>query len=262
MTALRWYASDVWTLTRRDLAHWLARPGVAAVSWLFPIMILLMFGGLFGGAIGGPSGRYFEFLVPGMLALTVVFGLETTVTAVATDAAKGVTDRLRSMPTNASAVVAGRCLADLANSVLGLGILVLAGLAVGWRWNHGLVAALGALCLLVLLRFALLWLGIYLGLVVKGPESVAAVQILVWPVAFLSGVFVDPTTMPSWLGAIASWNPLSTTASAVRELSGSPGWGADSYAARHAVLVAVASALVLTAVFLPLSARRYRRLAA
>ncbi|MBB5867982.1 ABC-2 type transport system permease protein [Allocatelliglobosispora scoriae] len=260
MSTLRWGLADAWTVTRRDLTHWRQQPWAIAIGWFFPIMILLMFAGLFGGAMTVPGGEYLDFLLPGVLALTMLFGLETTVLAVSTDVAKGVTDRFRSLPMSASAVVLGRCLADMLNSVVGLAVMIGAGLALGWRWHHGLAAALGAIGLLILLRFALLWVGVYLGLIVKGPESVAAVQILVWPVGFLSGVFVDPATMPAWLGAIAAWNPLSATAAAARGLFGSPVWGGESFVDQYAVLLAVAWPLVLIAVFAPLSVRTYRRL--
>ena len=224
-------------------------------------MIVLMFGLLFGGAISVPdSGGYFEFLMPGMFAMTMLFGLEATVIAVTTDAAKGVTDRFRSMPISASAVVLGRCIADMLNSVVGLAIMIVAGLLLGWRWNDGLAAASSAIGLLLLLRFALLWIGIYIGLNAKGPESVVAVQILVWPIGFLSSVFVDPSTMPSWLGAIAQWNPLSVTASATRQLFMNPGWQGDSWIVQNAVLMAIVLPLLIIAMFLPLSVRKYRRL--
>jgi ABC-type multidrug transport system permease subunit len=114
--------------------------------------------------------------------------------------------------------------------------------------------------LLLLLRFALLWLGIFMGLMAKGPESVVAVQILVWPFSFLSNVFVDPTTMPSWLGAIARWNPLSATASASRELFMNPGWLADAWVSQNSWLLAIIWPALLVAIFLPLSVRKYRRL--
>ena len=260
MTALRWAVSDGWTITRRDLIHWRQQPGAIAVNWLFPIMVLLMFTGLFGGAIAVPGGRYLDFLLPGMLTMTMLFGVEATMLAVSTDAAKGVTDRFRSLPMSASAVVLGRCTADLANSVVALAIAVATGLALGWRWERGAAAGLAALGLLLLLRVALLWVGVYLGLVARGPQSVSAVQILVWPVGFLSSVFVDPATMPSWLGAIAAWNPLSATASATRDLFGGPGWGAEGFAAQQANVLAVVWPLLLIAVFLPLSIRRYWRL--
>ncbi|GIG00501.1 ABC transporter permease [Catellatospora citrea] len=243
---------ETWVLARRELTHWRQQPAGVIVNWLFTVMIALMFGGLFGGAIGED---YFDYLMPGMFALTMFFGVESTMTAVSTDAAKGVTDRFRSLPINSASVVLGRCLADLMNSAVGLVVLVGAAAALGWRWHEGLGRALAAFGLLLLLRFALLWVGIFLGLVVKGPESVTMVQILVWPVGFLSGVFVDPATMPSWLGAIAQWNPLSATAAASRDLFGNPGLVPD-----HAMLLAVLWPLLLTAIFLPLSVHRHRRL--
>jgi ABC-type Na+ transport system ATPase subunit NatA len=126
--------------------------------------------------------------------------------------------------------------------------------------HHGAGRALAAVALLLLLRFALLWAGIYLGLSASGPEAVVAVQVLVWPLGFLSNIFAAPATMPGWLGAIAGWNPLSATVSAARELFGDPGWAEDTWPARHALPLAVAWPLLITAVFLPLSVRRYRRL--
>src|SRR5687767_5117490 len=234
-----WALTDAWTIARRDLYHWRLQPATALVGWFFPIMIVLMFGLLFGGAISVPNdGSYFEFLMPGMFATTMLFGLETTMLAVTTDAAKGVTDRFRSLPISSLAVVLGRCIADMLNSIVGLAILVIAGLLLGWRWHAGLSAALAAVGLLLLLRFALLWMGIFMGLIAKGPESVTAVQILVWPVSFLSNVFVDPSTMPAWLSALAQWNPLSATAAATRELFMNPGWQGDSWTSQNAILMA------------------------
>jgi ABC-type multidrug transport system permease subunit len=232
------------------------------IGLLFPVLIMLMFGYLLGGGIQVPGGGdYRAFLVPGMLTLTMVFGIETTFTAVATDAARGVTDRFRSMPMAPSAVVTGRCAADMLSSVLGLAVMVLCGLAVGWRWA-GTGSAVLAFGLLLLLRFAMLWLGVYLALAIGNPEAVAALQILVWPLGFLSSTFVSPATMPAWLGAIAEWNPLSATAGAVRELFGNPGWGGASWAAQHALPLAVAWPLLAVAVFWPLSVRAYRHLSA
>jgi ABC transporter DrrB family efflux protein len=257
---LRWAVADAWTMTGRDLAHWVRQPAPVLVGLLFPVMIVLMFGYLFGGAMSVPGGgSYREFLMPGMFALAMVFGLEATMVAVTTDAAKGVTDRFRSMPMAPSAVVVGRGSADLLNSALGLAVLVVCGLAIGWRWDGGAEALL-AVGLLVLLRCSLLWVGIYLGLVAKNPEAVVAVQILVWPLGFLSNALVAPETMPGWLGAIVEWNPLSATIAATRELFGNPGWGGTSWAAGHALLMAVVWPLVLFAIFFPLSVRRYQRL--
>jgi ABC-2 type transport system permease protein len=256
-----WALADAWTITRRDLQHWRLQPAPVIIGWVFPIMIVLMFGALFGGAINVPQGgSYFDFLMPGMFTVTMLFGLETTIVAVTTDAGKGVTDRFRSMPMSSAAVVLGRCIADMLNSMVGLAIMLIAGVLLGWRWHGSLGAALMAVGLLLLLRFALLWVGIYLGLKAKGPESVTSVQILVWPVSFLSNVFVDPSTMPVWLGTIAQWNPLSATTSAIRQLFMNPGWQGGTWIADNAVLMAIVWPLLCIAIFLPLSVRQYRRL--
>ncbi len=258
---LGWALADAWTITGRELRHWQLQPGGIFLNWTFPIMIVLMFGLFFGGAMRVPEGgNYFEFLLPGMFTTTMLFGLETTVIAVTLDAAKGVTDRFRSLPMSASAVVLGRCLADMLNSLVGLVIMVITGLLLGWRWHGSLPAALAAVGLLLCLRFALLWIGIYIGLKAKGPEAVTGVQILVWPISFLSNVFVDPATMPGWLQGIVEWNPLSATTTAIRQLFLNPGWQASSWINQHALLMAIVWPLLLSAVFLPLSVRRYRRL--
>ena len=252
--------ADAWIIAGRDLAHWVAQPGTVIVGWLFPVMIAVLFGQLFGGAIGGSDGQdYIAFLIPGMLALTMFFGIESTVTSVSTDASRGVTDRFRSLPMSGVAVVLGRCIADMLASVAGLATMIAAGLLLGWRWHDGLMGALAAVGLLLMLRFALLWVGIFLGLIVR-PEGVVMIQMLVWPVGFLSSVFVDPATMPGWLAAIAQWNPLSSTATAVRSLFGNPGHGGNDWVVEHAILLAVSWPVLLVAVFLPLAAWRYRRL--
>jgi ABC-2 type transport system permease protein len=258
---LRWAVADAWTITLRDLFHWARQPTQVIVGLLFPVLIVAMFGYLLGGGMSVPGGGgYREFLMPGMFAMTMLFGIETTFASVATDAARGVTDRFRSLPMAPSAVVTGRAIADMLNSALGLAVMILCGLAVGWRWHHGTGPALLAVGLLMLVRFALLWVGIHLGLLARSPDALVAVQILVWPVGFLSNVFAAPATMPGWLGAIVEWNPLSATVTAVRRLFGNPGWGGDSWIAEHALVIAVGWPLLLLAIFLPLSVRRYQRL--
>ncbi len=253
---------DAWVLAGRTVDHWRTRPGAVAVQLLFPVLIVLMMGGLFGGAIAGTAADYMPFVVPGVLTLTMLFGVETTMTAVATDAARTLTDRFRSLPISSGAVLLGRVIADLAASVLELSVLTLAGLALGWRLDGGLGAALLAYLLLLWLRLAVLWLGLLFGLRVSGPEAVMAVQILVWPVGFLSTVFLDPGTMPRWLGVAAEWNPLSATTTAVRDLFGNPGVAGITWASENAALLAVAWPAVLLAITVPVATRAYRRLGA
>jgi ABC transporter DrrB family efflux protein len=258
---LRWALADAWTVTGRDLAHWVRQPSTLVLNLAFMVMVVLLFGYLFGGAIAVPGGgSYREFLLPGMFALSMLFGVESTMIAVTTDAARGVTDRFRSMPMARSAVVAGRAVADMLNSTLGLAVLLACGLLVGWGWHNGAADALAAVGLLLLFRFAFVWVGIYLGLLARNPEAVVAVQILVWPIGFLSNAIAPTATMPGWLGTVAEWNPLSATATATRELFGNPGWGGVSWADQHALLLAVAWPLLIVAVFLPLTVRRWQRL--
>ncbi|MEU6722585.1 ABC transporter permease [Nonomuraea wenchangensis] len=260
MTTLRWALADGWTVARRDLIHWRNQPMTVVFGIAFPIMITLAFGYLFGGAVRVPQGAdYFAFLMPGMYGMTMLFGLSATMVAVSADAAKGVTDRFRSLPMTPSAVLVGRAVADLLHSALILAGLLACGLAVGWRPATA-GGALGAVGLLLLLRFSLLWAGMYLGLVAREPGAAVVVQTLEFPVGFLSNAFVAPGTMPGWLGAIAEWNPLSSTVAAARQLFGNPGWGGDSWVAQHPVLMAVAWPVAITAVFFVLSVRRYRLL--
>lgn len=258
-----WTIVDAWTITRRDLTHWARRPGALITNTvLFPIMIVLMFAYLLGGAITVPGGGdYREFLLPGMFAMTMVFGIGATLVAISTDAARGITDRFRSMPMARSAVVVGRAIADMLNSTVALAVLVGCGLVVGWRPHNGLLDAAAALGLLLLLRFAFVWVGVYLGLLMyPNPEAVTAVRTLEFPIGFLSNLFVATATMPALLGTLADWNPLSATVSATRGLFGNPRGTDGSWIAHHSVLMAIVWPLLITAVFFPLSIHRYRRL--
>ncbi|MFJ8073922.1 ABC transporter permease [Streptomyces sp. NPDC096176] len=251
--------TDSWTMTRRELAHWARQPVQVVVGLVFPVMLLLMFGYLIGGG-RGVEGTYVDFLVPGMLALTMAFGLEATMLAVTQDLNKGVIDRFRSMPMASSAVLVGRSIADMLQSALSLVVMIGVGHAIGWRWGGGFMALLGAVGLLLLLRFAMLWVGIHLAMVAGKPELVQAVQILVWPVGFLSNAFATPDSMPGWLGAAVEWNPISATATMVRDLSGIPEAATGSWPAENAQLLAVVWPLLLVTVFFPLAVARFRRL--
>ena len=252
-----------WILTQRNLAHWVRQPWAPIFGLLFSIMLLLVFGFLFGGAITVPGGgEYISFLLPGMLALSMMFGVESTATAMANDARKGITDRFRSLPIGSASVALGRVGADLANSAVELLVLLAGGLLIGWRIGTDPGSAALAVLLLLLFRFAMLWIGIFVGLSFRGEGATAAVQVLVWPIGFLSTAIVSAETMPGWLGAVAAWNPLSATATATRELFGNPTGITEGPLADGALWLAVGWPVLLTAVFLPLSARAYRRLRA
>ncbi|UQA38050.1 ABC transporter permease [Streptomyces sp. HNA39] len=256
---MAWALADSWTMTRRELAHWARQPVEVVVGLAFPVMLLLMFTYLVGGG-RGVDGDPTEFLVPGMLALTMAFGLESTMFAVTQDLNKGAIDRFRALPMVPGAVLVGRSAADMLQSVAALAVMTGVGHAVGWRWHNGAASALAAVGLLLLLRFAMLWVGIHLAMVAGRPELVAAVQILVWPVGFLSNVFATPASMPGWLGAVVEWNPMSATATAVRELFGNPGGATGSWAAQHAQLLSILWPLAIIAVFFPLAVGKFVRL--
>ncbi|MFJ9010633.1 ABC transporter permease [Streptomyces canus] len=245
--------TDSWTMTRRELAHWARQPVRVLVGLVFPVMLLLMFGYLVGGG-RGVEGEYVDYLVPGMLALTMAFGLEATMIAVTQDLNKGVIDRFRSMPMANGAVLVGRSAADMLQSVLSLAAMIGVGHAIGWRVHGGVGGLLAAVGLLLLFRFAMLWIGIHLAMVAGRPEMVQAVQILVWPVGFLSNAFATPDSMPGWLGTVVDWNPMSQTATAVRDQLGGPGGEPGHIGA------AVLWPLALLTVFFPLALRRFARL--
>ncbi len=250
-----------WLIAGRDVLHWIREPWGLVFGLAFNIMLILMFAFLFGGAIEIPGGGdYIAFLLPGMFALTMLFGLEGTMTAMAEDAKRGITDRFRSLPISSASVALGRAIADLANSALSLAVLMVGGVLIGWRPTTGPADIALGIVLLLWLRFGLLWLGIFLGLSFRGTGATTVVQVLVWPIGFLSTVFVSAETMPGWLGAIAVWNPVSATATATRELFGNPTGVTGGWFAENAVLAASAWPLEITLVFLPLAATAYRRL--
>ncbi|TDD15306.1 ABC transporter permease [Nonomuraea diastatica] len=256
-----WWLADSWSMTRRELARWARQPAQVIVGLAFPVMFLVVFAYLLGGGMrvaGG--GDYREFLIPGMFALTMAWGLEATMAALTQDLNKGAIDRFRSMPMAPSAVLVGRCIADMLQSVLGLAVMIGAGLAMGWRWHGSFGEVLAAVGLLLLLRFAMLWCGIWLGLIAGRPELIMSIQILIWPIVFTSGVLASPAFMPGWLGAIAEWNPITATAAAVRDLFGNPGVQGTSWAAENAHLLAVVWPITLVAVAFPMAAARFRAL--
>jgi ABC-2 type transport system permease protein len=258
---LYWAMSDCWTIVRRGLLHLVRQPSNIAWQLGFPVVSVLLFGYVFGSAMSVPGGGdYREFLMPGMFGMTMAFGFMNTAYLVVLDKTKGITDRFRSMPMASSAVVTGRGVGDLLGAGLDLVILALTALVVGWRPDGGVAATLAAFGLLLLLRFALIWVGVLLGLMVPNEEMAGNLFALAFPFAMISSAFVAPSLMPGWLGTIAAWNPVSATVTATRELFGNPVASGGTWIEQHAMLMAVLWPLVLTAVFLPLAVRRFQHL--
>jgi ABC transporter DrrB family efflux protein len=258
----RWAARDGWLVAQRDMAQWVREPQMIVWGLLMPIVFVLLFAYVLGSGMFIPGGGdYREFLLPGLFAQTMAFGIGETMMSVQTDASRGVTDRFRSMPMAPSAVVVGRCVANMIYSALSLLIMVGCGLFVGWRWHGTFAAALAAFGLLLLLRLAFLWIGIWLGLKAKSPEAANSIYGLLYPVTMLSNAFVAPELMPRWIGVIAEWNPLSATITATRDLFGNPvAAEAGGFTIDNAVALAVALPVVITMLTLPLAIRTYQNL--
>ncbi|MFI6699832.1 ABC transporter permease [Streptomyces sp. NPDC050509] len=256
-----WAVVDCWTVVRRYLTHFQHQPSAIAWQLGFPIISVLLYGYVFGSAMRVPGGGdYRQFLMPGMFAMTMAFGFMNTAAIVATERTRGVIDRFRSMPMAPSAVVTGRGVGDLITACAELTILAATALVIGWRSSGGVLNTLAAFGLLLLLRFALIWVGVWLGLLVPGPEQAGNLFAVAFPVTTISSIFVAPSLMPDWLGAVAVWNPVSATVTATRELFGNPVASGGSWPEEHAMFLSVAWPLVLTAIFVPLAVRRFQGL--
>lgn len=239
-------------------------PELAIFAILQSIMFVVLFAFVFGGAIPIPGysnpNAYREFLMPGIFAQTIVFAAATTAIGMADDTTKGIIDRFRSLPMARSAVLTGRALADVVYNGGILIVLILSGLAVGWTIHTGVPGLIGGVALLLLFAFAMSWLGIWMGLNVPSVEVAQQVIFTVlFPITFISNVFVPPQTLPSWLQPVAEWNPTSTLTAALREMWGNPNpYASDSFPSQNPALVTVLWVVVIIAIFGPLGVRRYR----
>ncbi|MFI6520926.1 ABC transporter permease [Spirillospora sp. NPDC050679] len=259
---LRWTVSDGMTLVGRELGRVRQEPGELVGMLVFPAVMVVLFGYVFGSAIQVPGGGdYREYLMPGLFAMVTFTATMSVTVRVATDAARGVMDRFRSMPMARSAVPFGHAGADMLGGVLALAIMAGAGLLVGWQPHRGLLPTAEAFLLLLVLRYALSWVGIYLGLVVRNDQAADQLVPLFLPITMLSNSFVPTDGMPGWLRFVAEWNPVSALTAACRELFGNPGAAAGDVAwpLAHPVAAVLLWSAVLLAVFVPLSVRTYKR---
>lgn len=260
--SVRWVLADSWTIVRRGLIHLVRRPSIIAWQLGFPIVSVLLFVYVFGSAMDvGADIDFKDYALPGMFAMIMAMGFLNTAVITVVDRERGITERFRSMPMAPSAVVTGRGASDLLQASLDLLVIATIALAVGWRPSGGVLDTLAAFGLLLLLRSALIWVGVLLGLLVKDQEAAGNLFAVALPFGMISSVFTPPHMMPDWLGTIAMWNPVSATANSVRELLGNPVPHGGSWIESHAMLMAVVWPLVITAVFLPLAVRRYQNLA-
>jgi ABC-2 type transport system permease protein len=259
-------AADSLVVMWRNLKRIPRIPELAIFAVLQSIMFVLLFAFVFGGAIvlpGYPDPNAFrEYLMPGIFAQTIVFASATTAIGMADDINKGIIDRFRSLPMARSAVLTGRTLSDVVYNGGILVVLMLSGLAVGWTVHTGIFAVLGGVALLLLFAFAMSWLGVWLGLSVPTVEVAQQVGFTVlFPITFISNVFVATSTLPSWLQPVAEWNPTSTLTASLRELWGNPHPASStSFAAQNPVLVTLIWVAVVIGIFGTLGVRRYRSL--
>jgi ABC transporter DrrB family efflux protein len=239
-------------------------PERLADNTVMPVLFVLTFVDVFGSAIHLPNGiDYHDYLVSGMFAQGVGATLVGLAVGVATDHKTGLVDRLRALPISRSSVLIGRNLAQLVEGLLGTVMLVVLGLIVGWAPHGTVPETIAAFALLNLWAFAGAWLGTWIGLLVREPESAQQFGFLIFfPLMFLSGIFVPVAGLPSPLRQIAEWNPLSAAAAASRQLFHTPSPpGGTGWPQTHPVLATLILSLAMIAIFAPLAVRRYRRMA-
>ncbi|MEV4556964.1 ABC transporter permease [Kitasatospora sp. NPDC049285] len=258
-------AHDSWVVAKRNLRRMTRIPEIVVFGLMQPVMFVLLFSYVMGGAIAIPGAApshdtYIEFLMAGIFAQTVTFAVAGASAGIAEDMTKGLVDRFRSLPMARAAVLTGRTLADLVQTAITVVVLALVALLVGWRVHDGVLNMLAAFALLLLLGYAFSWIGALIGLSVRSPEAATSAG-LIWlfPLTFISNAFVPVSSMPGWLQPIAYWNPFSATVQACRSLFGNQiGPVPDAWPMQHAALVSVLWSVVITAVFSWLSVRKYR----
>jgi ABC transporter DrrB family efflux protein len=251
-TRLREWMRDAKILTRRNLVHVRREPAQLSDVTVQPILFTLLFTQLFGAAMVLPGGgSYVDFAIGGLLIMNLATSAPMgTAVGLGSDISTGIIDRFRSLPMKRSAVVAGRTFSDLLASIMCAVFVGLAGLVVGWRPVNGGMALLAGFAIALLFGYALSWFGACLGLGTKGPESAQSIGLIVlFPLAFVSNAFVPTNGLPTWLGTIAAWNPVSAVAAAVRELWGNPNPSStiDAWPMQHPVAAAIAWSLVILA---------------
>lgn len=248
--------SDIFVITRRNLFRYIRLPQLVVFSSIQPIMFLVLFNFVFGGAIGAsgavPGGKYINFLLPGILAQTMMFGALQTGIGLAEDMGKGIIDRFRSLPMSRAAVLAGRTFSDMIRNISVAGIMLVVGTILGFRFQEGFLAAIGMVGILLLFSFSLSWIAAFLGMSVGDAETAQiAGFLIIFPLTFASAAFVPVETMPSWLQVFARNQPVTFVVSAARELAiGVPSNGA--------IWKSIVWSIGLLAVFVPLAIYRYR----
>ncbi len=249
---LRWAVSDTLTITKRNLLAITRIPEQLFFSTVQPIMFVLLFTYVFGGAIHVPGGHYVNYLMPGIFVQTVAFGAVSTSIGLAEDLQKGLIERFRALPMARSAVLTGRTGADMVRNVFTVIIITAVGFAVGFRPTTGVAAYIAAILLILLFAYALSWGFAVIGLSAPNSETAQVMSFpILFPLTFISSAFVPVNSMPSWLQGFATYQPVSVTVSACRALM--LGGTTSKW-----VIQSLAWSIALLIVLIPLAVRRYR----
>ena len=256
-------AQQSWIMVKRNMIHTKRMPEMLSDVTVQPIMFVLLFAFLFGASIATAGGAsYREFLLPGIQAQTIVFTAFVVSTGITADVEKGIIDRFRSLPIRRSAVLIGRSVASLIHSSIGVVVMAITGLCIGWRIRGGVVDAVLAFALILVFGFGMIWFGILIGSIMRSVEAVNGVMFTVlFPITFLANTFAPTEPMPHWLRVAAEWNPVSSLAQAMRELWGNgPAAPPDAQLPlHHPVLATILWSLAMTAVIAPFALRAYAR---
>lgn len=249
--------TDTFQILKRNVKRNFRIPQLLIFSSIQPVIFLLLFNYVFGGAVGGSTGeKYINFLLPGILAQTALFGAIQTGVGLAEDLGKGVIDRLRSLPIARSAVLAGRTLADAVRNSFVIVLMLVVGGILGFRFTEGIVSALAAIVLILAFAYAFSWVSANIGMLLRDSETVQVAGFLwVFPLVFASAVFVPLETMPSWLQVFARNQPVTQVVEAVRYLMRGNVVNGSEYV-WHTILWIIGIILV----FAPLAVWRYRKI--
>jgi ABC transporter DrrB family efflux protein len=252
---VRRLVTDTLIIAERNLIRLPRAPELLIGYTIQPIMFVLLFRYVFGGAISTPGYSYVDFLIPGIIVQNTAFGGFATALGLNEDVRKGLIDRFRSLPMSRAAVLGGRTLADVATNLLSIVILLVTGVIIGFTFHTSFLEAVAGVVLLLLFGYAFSWFLAFIGLLVSSPETVNSVGfIVVFPLTFISSAFVPVASMPAGLRQFAEVNPFTIVVDAIRHLwLGAP--------AGNSVWGAVAWSIVIVAVFGPLAVARYRRAA-
>ena len=250
---LRWGLADVLVIAKRSLLRVPRSPERLLGFTIQPVMFVLLFRYVFGGAIATPGVSYVDFLLPGILVQSIAFGSTVTGVGIADDLQRGITDRFRSLPMARSAVLAGRTIADIATNIFQVVVMVIVGYAVGFRFSTSVPDVVAGLLLLMLVGFAFSWVSAIIGMSVSSVEAAQQASFIwLFPLTFVSSAFVPPDMMPEPLQTFADINPFTLWVDSLRHLFvGTP--------IDNQLWIGLIWAVGLVVVFAPLSVRRYRR---